>query len=810
MRIESSSEFQGVVLSTVIKDTYMFTRTSRFINDTFFDKYSYKLIYKSLKYYYDKYSKLPTLTELLILISDFHNPQLGDVELIKQECQTLYDTPRYDENFVIDKITTFIRRNNVENVLKSALPKLNQGDSIAIDSLGEELMKGLNFNLGKSTSFRLSDISEISAIRRAAIGTDDNPLIIKSCMDGINQSLQFKGYKPGDLIMICAAPGCFTGDTKVLTLDGESHTLEELYNSECLGIYGSDKDGNISTGMYDSVQLTKYTDTLMKVVVDGNVIKCTPDHQFMLRDGSYKRADQLVPGDSLMPLRREYRTAQNAGSDITTKDKGYECVVDCNSNISYTHHLSGLLIDRLDECTHLHHIDCNKLHNYPSNLKYMTPHDHRSLHAKNLSDLGRKIKPGEHLSPSTEFTSEYIRNRNLRNWQNPAYREKIIKVLAENGKKSIMINKLNHDEEFQKNNRVNKCLSYINSMIHRFGRDSIIIDQFDSLSKQLDLKRHIYLSGVAKAFDCIVDDGKPRRYATIDYAALNSNWDRILQLAMNYNHKVTSVEPLKLEKPVPVYDIINAGKNHNFALALNNEEGIFVHNCGKTMFMINEGANASIQGFKVLHLFLGDMKEYDGFVRYTSRYTQIPQDDIVAMPIDQQQALIRKFNLQGFFSNVVVAAYAAGEITIEEMVQEVYRLQDENHMHFDMILVDYADNLIPDSDMMYESGGNIYNKLSLLGSKNRSVILVGSQPKPSYWGEEIIPKEAAAESSRKQHVIDVMITMGMTSKGSTVGSLFLPKVRRGVEGKIIRIKTYFEKAYLEAIPETDYLREKSS
>ena len=55
-----------------------------------------------------------------------------------------------------------------------------------------------------------------------------------------------------------------------------------------------------------------------------------------------------------------------------------------------------------------------------------------------------------------------------------------------------------------------------------------------------------------------------------------------------------------------------------------------------------------------------------------------------------------------------------------------------------------------------------------------------------------------------------MITMGMTSKGSTVGSLFMPKVRRGVEGKIIRIKTYFEKAYLEAIPETDYLREKSS
>lgn len=437
-RIESSSEFQDIVLSTVLKDTYMFTRTMKYIDNTFFDKYANKLIYKCLKYYYDKYTKIPTLNEILTLITEFHNPQFGSVEDAKNTCKVLYNTPRYDENFVVDKITTFIKRNNVEKTLKDLLPKVSDGKSVAIDAIGEELLRGLNFSLAKSSAFRLSDIDEISSVRKSAVGSEENPLIIKSCIDEINKSLQFKGYKVGDIVMICAAPGC-----------------------------------------------------------------------------------------------------------------------------------------------------------------------------------------------------------------------------------------------------------------------------------------------------------------------------------------------------------------------------------GKTMFMINEGASASMQGFKVLHLFLGDMKEYDGFVRYTSRYTKIPQDDIVAMSIEEQQKLISQCNMQQFFSNIVVASYAAGEITIDEMIQEVYRLQDESHMHFDMILVDYADNLVPEADLMYESGGNIYNKLSLLASKNRSVLVVGSQPKQSYWNDEIIPKNAAAESSKKQHVIDLMITMGMSSKGSNIGSLFLAKVRRGSEGKIIRVRTSFDRALIESITEQEYLKEKS-
>lgn len=35
---------------------------------------------------------------------------------------------------------------------------------------------------------------------------------------------------------------------------------------------------------------------------NGKSIRCTPDHLFMLRNGAYQRADELSPGQSLMPL----------------------------------------------------------------------------------------------------------------------------------------------------------------------------------------------------------------------------------------------------------------------------------------------------------------------------------------------------------------------------------------------------------------------------------------------------------------------------------------------------------------------------
>ena len=52
---------------------------------------------------------------------------------------------------------------------------------------------------------------------------------------------------------------------------------------------------------------TKQNAELVKVSLDsGETITCTPNHRFMLRDGSYKEAKDLQENDSLMPLYRKY------------------------------------------------------------------------------------------------------------------------------------------------------------------------------------------------------------------------------------------------------------------------------------------------------------------------------------------------------------------------------------------------------------------------------------------------------------------------------------------------------------------------
>jgi tRNA-splicing ligase RtcB len=97
--------------------------------------------------------------------------------------------------------------------------------------------------------------------------------------------------------------GCFTGDTLVPLADGKSYSLQELasWEKEFI-VYSCTETGRI-VGAKAKALLTRRNAELLKVVLDnGEEIKCTLDHQFMLRDGTYSEASELKPGASLMPF----------------------------------------------------------------------------------------------------------------------------------------------------------------------------------------------------------------------------------------------------------------------------------------------------------------------------------------------------------------------------------------------------------------------------------------------------------------------------------------------------------------------------
>jgi deoxycytidine triphosphate deaminase len=99
---------------------------------------------------------------------------------------------------------------------------------------------------------------------------------------------------------------CFSADTRVALVDGTTPTLHDMAERPGTPFVG------YSLGPHGRTVATRLAaprfvgrDTLVEVVLDdGATVHATPDHDFMLRDGSWSPADALRPGMALMPLRR--------------------------------------------------------------------------------------------------------------------------------------------------------------------------------------------------------------------------------------------------------------------------------------------------------------------------------------------------------------------------------------------------------------------------------------------------------------------------------------------------------------------------
>ncbi len=107
-----------------------------------------------------------------------------------------------------------------------------------------------------------------------------------------------------------SAGGCFCGDTKVALADGRNLSFKELVNENKKGkknyCYTIKKDGSIGISLIKYPRKTKESAEVIKIILDNDEeIICTPDHKFMLRNGSYEKAENLRDNMSIMPLNRK-------------------------------------------------------------------------------------------------------------------------------------------------------------------------------------------------------------------------------------------------------------------------------------------------------------------------------------------------------------------------------------------------------------------------------------------------------------------------------------------------------------------------
>lgn len=99
---------------------------------------------------------------------------------------------------------------------------------------------------------------------------------------------------------------CLDGDTIIKTTNGDEK-LSSLVGKD-IQVKSIDNDGNEVISEHCTVKPTLKTNEEYQIELeDGTIIKCTPTHRFMLKDGTYKEAQYLTEEDELFDENITYK-----------------------------------------------------------------------------------------------------------------------------------------------------------------------------------------------------------------------------------------------------------------------------------------------------------------------------------------------------------------------------------------------------------------------------------------------------------------------------------------------------------------------
>lgn len=250
------------------------------------------------------------------------------------------------------------------------------------------------------------------------------------------------------------------------------------------------------------------------------------------------------------------------------------------------------------------------------------------------------------------------------------------------------------------------------------------------------------------------------------------------------------------------------GKKECQCITLNDTNNLYLtDNCIVThnsIFLANEVVTMLEAGCKVYWLALGDMMRYDFIIRLSALITGNPLSAVSMEPHKYFTDEVKEKT-----QNLRMSVLPAGQIDIhnvKDYIDNYVAIDDD----IDVFILDYDANLLQRGESMYLSGDEIYNVMSQISrptGKPYRLAMIASQPKIQYWEFDELPKEAAGESSRKQAIVDVMVTLGKSSAHQNyhMGVMKAAKLRRGKEG----LRSYYilrDTGKIEEIPKDDYER----
>ena len=151
---------------------------------------------------------------------------------------------------------------------------------------------------------------------------------------------------------IDASNPCLAGDTLIGVADGRNAvTIRQLAEEgKSVPVYCySHEEKRIVIRKAVQPRLTQQHAPIVKVTLDdGSCIRATPDHQFLLRDGTYCQAQDLTPNTRLMPFH-----------SLVDKERGKHEIETCG--LQQNHRVVSVIEDGYDD---LYNVTVEDCHNY--------------------------------------------------------------------------------------------------------------------------------------------------------------------------------------------------------------------------------------------------------------------------------------------------------------------------------------------------------------------------------------------------------------------------------------------------------------
>lgn len=155
--------------------------------------------------------------------------------------------------------------------------------------------------------WRISANSNATYSNASLINNISGKIIANYWLDNVYSKDAGDAHRNGDFYIhdLDSLTGyCFTADTKIKTVDFGDITIEELLKKNVTNftVVSFDGEKKVECNAHDLRCTRKDAEVVEVEFEDGLIIRCTPDHKFLLTDGTWKAVKDIVENDEIVKI----------------------------------------------------------------------------------------------------------------------------------------------------------------------------------------------------------------------------------------------------------------------------------------------------------------------------------------------------------------------------------------------------------------------------------------------------------------------------------------------------------------------------